>query len=193
MSVILMTTLFYKALILQGEIWCWSLLGLKGHLKSEFALSFKLYCVYFTSFNPTKVGDFFWRWILKDCIDRSSGREKENRCLVFKSSTKREIRHFQVVVVQRRQRNVRTSVMHMQSCCFAYLNLFWSFPFSLPSPSFGALLKLPKQSGHRNRIVWKSLSRRAITNPDKNMRFQKCLDSCARHGLSVLLMFFGEF
>ena len=30
MSMILMTTLFYKALILQGEIWCWSLLGLKG-------------------------------------------------------------------------------------------------------------------------------------------------------------------
>ena len=30
MSVILMTTLFYKALILRGEIWCWSLLGLKG-------------------------------------------------------------------------------------------------------------------------------------------------------------------
>ena len=29
MSVILMTTLFYKALILQEEIWCWSLLGLK--------------------------------------------------------------------------------------------------------------------------------------------------------------------
>ena len=30
MSVILMNTLFYKALILQREIWCWSLLGLKG-------------------------------------------------------------------------------------------------------------------------------------------------------------------
>ena len=29
-SVILMTTLFYKALILQGEIWFWSLSGLKG-------------------------------------------------------------------------------------------------------------------------------------------------------------------
>ena len=28
MSVILVTTLFYKALILQGEIWCWSLSGL---------------------------------------------------------------------------------------------------------------------------------------------------------------------
>ena len=30
MFVILMTTLFYKASILQGEIWCWSLLRLKG-------------------------------------------------------------------------------------------------------------------------------------------------------------------
>ena len=30
MSLILMTTLFYKALPLQGEIWCWSLLGIKG-------------------------------------------------------------------------------------------------------------------------------------------------------------------
>ena len=30
MSVILMTSLFYKALILQAEIFCWSLLGLKG-------------------------------------------------------------------------------------------------------------------------------------------------------------------
>ena len=29
MSVILMISLCYKALILQGEIWCWSLLGLK--------------------------------------------------------------------------------------------------------------------------------------------------------------------
>ena len=133
------------------------------------------------------------RQILKDCIDRSSGREKENRCLVFKSSTRRrEIRYFQVVVVQRRQRNVRTSVMHMQNCCFAHLNVFWSFPFSLPSPSSGALLKLPKESGHRNRIVWKSLSRRAITNRDKNMRFQKCLDLCG-HSLSAHLMFFGEF
>ena len=30
MSVILMTTLFYEALIELGEIWCWSLLALKG-------------------------------------------------------------------------------------------------------------------------------------------------------------------
>ena len=30
MSLILMTTVFYKAVILHGEIWRWSLLGLKG-------------------------------------------------------------------------------------------------------------------------------------------------------------------
>ena len=34
MSLILMTTLFYKALILEGENWCWSLLGLKGLTKT---------------------------------------------------------------------------------------------------------------------------------------------------------------
>ena len=35
MSVILMTSLFYKELILQGEIWCWSLLRLKGLIPSN--------------------------------------------------------------------------------------------------------------------------------------------------------------
>ena len=34
MSTILITTLFYKALLLQGEIWPWSLLGLKGLINS---------------------------------------------------------------------------------------------------------------------------------------------------------------
>ena len=77
MSVIVMTTPSYKAVILQGEIWCLSLLGFKRHLKSEFALSFKLYCVYFTSFNSTNVGDFFWIWILKDWIEVQQKRWKK--------------------------------------------------------------------------------------------------------------------
>ena len=55
-------------------------------------------------------------------ILQSSGKEGESRCLVFTSSSKREIRHFHVVVVQRRQRNVQKGVMHVQSCCFANLN-----------------------------------------------------------------------
>ena len=71
-------------------------------------------------FNSSNVGNFFWSRILKDCI-WSSGKEKESCCPVFPSSTKREIRHFHVVVVQRRLRNVQKSVMHVQSCCFANL------------------------------------------------------------------------
>ena len=39
------------------------------------------------------------------------------------SPTKRENRKFQVVGVQRRQRNVQKSVMNVQSCCFANLIL----------------------------------------------------------------------
>ena len=42
---------------------------------------------------------------------------------MFPSSTKREIRQFHAVVVQRRQRNVQKSVMHVQSCFFACLSL----------------------------------------------------------------------
>ena len=55
--------------------------------------------------------NFSWSWILKDCI-KVQGK-KGSRSLVFTSFTKREIRHFNVVVVQWRQRNVKTSVMHV--------------------------------------------------------------------------------
>ena len=58
----------------------------------------------------------------KDCI-KVLGKEKESPCLVVLSSTKRDISHFYGLVVQRQQRNVQESVMHMQSCCFANLNL----------------------------------------------------------------------
>ena len=54
-------------------------------------------------------------------------KELQNRCLVFTYSTKREFRQFHVEVAQRRQRNVQRRVIHVQSCCFANLNLllFW--------------------------------------------------------------------
>ena len=42
---------------------------------------------------------------------------------MFTFYIKREIRKFHVVVMQRRQRNVQKSVMHVQSCCFTNLNL----------------------------------------------------------------------
>ena len=53
----------------------------------------------------------------------SLGKLKEIRCLAFTSSIKREIGPFHNVVVQWQQWNVQNSVMHVQSCCFAYLNL----------------------------------------------------------------------
>ena len=80
----------------------------------------------------------YWQFLLElnfKRLYRSSGKEKGSRCLVFTSSTKREIRHFHVVVVQWRQRNVQKSVMHVQSCCLANLNPLFFLPFSLTSPS----------------------------------------------------------
>ena len=53
----------------------------------------------------------------------SLGKEEEYRCLVFPSSTKREIRRLHVVVVQRGLKEMyQKSVIHVQSCCFANLN-----------------------------------------------------------------------
>ena len=52
--------------------------------------------------------------------------EKEYFCVVFTYSIKRahEIRYFHVVIVQWRQRIiVQKNMLHMQSCCFANLNL----------------------------------------------------------------------
>ena len=70
-----------------------------------------------------------------------SEKEKENCCLVFTSSIKRETRRFHVVVVQQRQRNVHKShdASVKLSLCQPKPNVFLSF--SLPSPS--SLLKLP--------------------------------------------------
>ena len=67
----------------------------KRHLKSEFAplqtlsrlFQFVKCCQMFLEFNSKG-------------LYQSSGKEKESCCLVFPSSTKREMRHFHVVVVQ---------------------------------------------------------------------------------------------
>jgi len=90
----------------------------KRHLQVNLRC-FKLYRAYSISSN---IGNFFLELISRG-LYQSSGTENESCCLVFPSSTNREIRHVHVVVVQRRQRNVQKSVMHVQSCCFANLNL----------------------------------------------------------------------
>ena len=73
-------------------------------------------------------------------------KEKEN----FTSSIKRETRYFHVVVVKEQQRNVQESVMHVQSCCFAYPVLFflvWSTVHMCPSV----------ENSHRKRLFLKTL------------------------------------
>ena len=55
-------------------------------------------------------------------------RRKRKSLSCVTSSTKRETGQSRVVVVQGRQRNLQKSVMHVQSCCFANLNLLLFFP-----------------------------------------------------------------
>ena len=69
----------------------------------------------------------------------SSEREIKFRRCLFTSSIKRQIRHFHVVVVQKQERNVEKSVMHVRSCCFAYnikpiVFLTFSLPFASLDP-----------------------------------------------------------
>ena len=77
----------------------------KRHLKSEFVLLQTLQRV-FHLVQFVKC----WRIFLElnsKRVYQSSEKGKESRCLVFTSSTKREIRQSHVVVVQRRQRKVQ--------------------------------------------------------------------------------------
>ena len=55
-------------------------------------------------------------------------KESYNFCVVFIYSIRRarEIRKFHVVVVQRWQRNVQNSVIHVQSCCLLVNILFFA-------------------------------------------------------------------
>ena len=102
---------------------------------------FKLCRSHSISFSSSSVGNLFGSWILTDCIEVQEKKSKVVVLCLLTSSTKREISHFLVVVVQWPQRNVQKSVMHVQSCCFANLKPINFLPFSLTSPS--SLLKLP--------------------------------------------------
>ena len=82
--------------------------------------SFKLHRSYSNTFNLSMLAIFFRSWIL-NCL--SSEKEQGNCCLMLTFSIEREIRKFHVVFVLWRQRNVQKSTVHVQSCCFANLNL----------------------------------------------------------------------
>ena len=91
----------------------------KRLLKSFFWSCFEIHRSYSASFNLPNIGEFFWNWILKDCL--------ENRCLEFTPSRKREIWQFQVVVVQRRQRNEQKAFCTCQVVIWLILVAFMTF------------------------------------------------------------------
>ena len=62
-----------------------------------------------------------------------SEREIKFRRFLFTFSMKREISHFYVVVLQKGQRNVQKSVMHVQRVLLCLLNIFFFLTFSLRS------------------------------------------------------------
>ena len=84
----------------------------KRHLKSEFLVfqssSRLFHLAYFVKCEDELL------IALSKFVKRSKFRH-----FLFTSSIKHEIRYFQVVVLQKQQRNVQKSVMHVQSCCFA--------------------------------------------------------------------------
>ena len=87
----------------------------------------KLRCILFYLFQFVNCwqifsGAEFWK------TDSKFRNGERKSFLVFTSFTKRENRHFHVVVVQWRQKkNVQKSVLHLQSSCFVNLNLFLFF------------------------------------------------------------------
>ena len=113
----------------------------KTSLKSEFGLlqtlQRLLHLVQFVKYWS------IFLWLNSKWLYRSSGKEEKSRCLVFKSSTKRKMRHFHVVVVYWRQRNFCTKKRDARAkllFCLSYPIAF--LPLSLPSP--WSLLKLPR-------------------------------------------------
>ena len=86
---------------------------------------FKLHWSYLISFNLSNVDEILCGINQKGPSCLSLEKEKENFCVVLTYSIKRarETRMFYVAVVQQRLRNVQKSVMHVQSCYFANLNL----------------------------------------------------------------------
>ena len=97
----------------------------KRHLKNEFTLLQTLLHL-FQLIQFIKCWQIFLELNSKR-LYQSSGKEKESHRLVFTFSTKREFRHFHIVIMQQGQINVQKSMMHEQSCCFANLKtLFFS-------------------------------------------------------------------
>ena len=99
---------------------------------------FKLYRAYSLSFNSSKLGNFFWSRILKDCIEVQKKKKKVVALpvhVLHKTWNKAFSRHSHAVTGEcTKKRDARTELLLFQSKLIAFL------PFSLTSQS--SLLKL---------------------------------------------------
>ena len=94
---------------------------------------------------------FIWQimlakfWGVESERTLSKFKKRKKKCVLFTYSIKREISNFHVAVVQRRQRNVEKSMMHVQSYCFAniYVLPIAFLLFSLLTTHFSSLLNKP--------------------------------------------------
>ena len=93
--------------------------GAKNVLFMMNSRCFKLCRVYSNSLKMSNVPRQISLELITWAPHSSLDREKNIRHRLFTSSIKFAIRHFHVIIVQGRQRNVQKSVMHVQSCCFA--------------------------------------------------------------------------
>ena len=83
---------------------------------------FKLYRAYYISFTSSNVGKCFWSWILKDCI---KVQEKKKKVVVLCSRPRQNVNLgiFTLYMRNGGKEMYKTSVMHVESCCFANVNL----------------------------------------------------------------------
>ena len=85
----------------------------KSHLKSDWAAS-NFNGAYSISFKSSNAGKFSGSWILEDCTE---GQKRKRKVVVLcsRSPQNAKSRHFHVVVVQWRIRNLQRSAIHVQS------------------------------------------------------------------------------
>ena len=75
---------------------------------------------------PTRsIRQMLANFAVEDCI-KAQEKKKKVDVFIHVREKKREIRHFHVLVVQRQQRNVQKSVMHLQSCWFGIYCCFFA-------------------------------------------------------------------
>ena len=95
----------------------------KGSLSNNDGDGFKLCSSYSISFNTSNVGNILGSWILLKGLYQRSGKEKRKLLSCVPVLDKTWIRHFHTSSLATTANKCTKSVMHVQSCCFANLNL----------------------------------------------------------------------